>query len=82
MSRRPLSSTLSPVESMNSTPVMSSTTAVLPLSIASVRCSAKRGAVVTWISPRTQMTWAPSSELSSESSKWGTTGDTRATISP
>src|SRR4051794_10941507 len=61
---------------MNSTPLMSSTIAVLPPSITAVSRSANCGAVVTWISPRTLMTHAPPSELSSESSKWGTTGDT------
>ena len=61
---------------MNSTPLMSSTIAVLPLSIASVRPRENSGAVETWISPLTRMMWAPASELSSENSKWGTTGDT------
>ena len=46
--RRPLSSTLSPVESMNSTPVRSSTTAVLPRAMADVQPPAelRRGADV------------------------------------
>jgi hypothetical protein len=40
---------------MNSTPAMSSTIAVLPLSIAADRRWANSGAVETWISPRTRM---------------------------
>src|SRR4051794_21638752 len=49
--RSPLSRTLRPVESMNSTRVKSSTSAVLPSAIAALRRSEKRGAVLTWISP-------------------------------
>src|SRR3954452_4779321 len=69
--RRPLSRTLRPVESMNSTPLMSITTPVVPAAIASLRRWLNSGAVVTWISPETEITRVLESSCSSRSSNRG-----------
>src|SRR4051812_47726358 len=73
--RRPLSSTLSPVESMNSTPDMSITTPVVPAAIASLRRWLNSGAVVTWISPDTEITRVLGSSCSSRGSNCGEAND-------
>src|SRR3954454_6034436 len=78
--RRPLSSTLRPVESMNSTPERSITTPCAPEAIASLRRALKSGAVVTWISPVTVITRVPSSGSSSESWNWGDANDIELTF--
>src|SRR4051794_1408419 len=69
--RRPLSSTLRPVESMNSTPLMSITTPVVPAAMASLRRWLNSGAVVTWISPEPEITRVLESSCSSRSSNRG-----------
>src|SRR5689334_20802923 len=69
--RSPLSRTLRPVESMNSTPVRSRITPVLPPAIAAFSRSENSGAVVAWISPATRMTTDSSSSASSVKSKFG-----------
>src|SRR5205807_1141817 len=69
--RSPLSSTLSPVESMNSTRVKSRTSCVLPSAMAALRRSEKRGAVLTWISPAASRMRVRSPTSSSETSNFG-----------
>ena len=78
--RSPLSSTDRPVESMNSTALRSSTTAVLPRLTASSSRTLKRGAVETWISPAIAMMCVRSSRSSSESSNWGSANATDACL--
>src|SRR3954468_16722911 len=73
--RRPLSRTLRPVESINSTPDMSMTTPVVPAAIASLRRWLNSGAVVTWISPDTEITRVLGSSCSSRSSNCGEAND-------
>src|SRR4051812_12513711 len=80
--RSALSSTLRPVESMNMTPVRSSTSAVRPLASESASSPLKSGAVLTWISPSTAMTVVRSS-----TSRWlvrnlGSAKDTAAPTLP
>src|SRR4051812_34192339 len=69
--RRPLSRTLSPVESMNSTREKSRMSAVLPSAIAALSRSEKRGAVLTWISPAASRMRVRSSTSVSEISNLG-----------
>src|SRR3954470_17606778 len=69
--RSPLSRTLSPVESMNSTREKSSTSAVLPSAMAAFSRSEKRGAVLTWISPAASRMRVVSSTSSSVTSNLG-----------
>src|SRR4051794_6124913 len=78
MRRSALSSTLNPVESMNSTALMSITIRVRPAVIDAVNSVVNSGAVETWISPSTATTVVSSSMALSLRWKRGSARDTSA----